>query len=160
MVSVGGDLAAMSALASRFASAGETFQSQSSSIASRVDRALQEFVAEMRGLDAEARALADEITAEMVRLNGQAQSTTWTGSNRTAMDAAVAALDDDIVAIKGAIEGFMGEASTVVNGALTTEMTELRSNTEKSGGAALDVATGFARSVEGQRASFDSVMNG
>lgn len=159
MVSVGGDLGAMSALAQRFGVAGETFQSQSSSIASRVDRAMQEFVDQMRTLDGEAQALAEEINSEMTGLNGQAHSTTWTGTNRATMDTAVASLDDDIVAIRAAIENFMGEASTVVNGSLTTAMSELRSNTEKSGAQAMDVATGFSRSVEGQRASFDSVMN-
>jgi hypothetical protein len=159
MVAVGGDLGAMSALAQRFGRAGDTFQTQSAAIAGRVDRALHEFVDQMRGLDNEARVLADEIHLEMTHLNGQAHSTTWTGTNRTTMDTAIAALDDDIVAIKAAIEHFMGEASSVVTGSLTSQMTELRSNTEASGARSLDIATGFSRSVEGQRASFDSVMN-
>lgn len=159
MVAVGGDLGAMSALAQRFGLAGDTFQTQSAAIAGRVDRALHEFVDQMRSLDNEARALADEINLEMTRLDVQARSTTWTGTNRTTMDTAIAALDDDIVAIRAAIENFMDEASSVVNGSLTTQMTELRSNTETSGAQSLDIATGFSRSVEGQRASFDAVMN-
>ena len=160
MAVIGGDLGAMTSLAGRFNGAGQTFEAQSRGIANAVDRALQAFVEQMRSLDGEARGLAEEINAEMGRLNGQAQGTTWTGANRLKMDGIVGSLDDDIVRIKGAIDSFVDEASTVVNGALTTTMTELKSNTETSGARAGEVAGGFARSVENQRASFDSVLNG
>ncbi|MGB0111638.1 MAG: hypothetical protein WBP59_00315, partial [Ilumatobacteraceae bacterium] len=59
-----------------------------------------------------------------------------------------------------AIDSFVDEASSVVNGALTTTMTELKTNTETSGARAGEAASGFARSVESQRASFDAVLNG
>lgn len=160
MAVIGGDLGAMSALAQRFGQAGGTFQSQSSAIARRVAAALEEFTSEMRVLDAEARGLADEIAAEMTRLNGRAAATTWTGANRDRMDGIVATLDDDIVRIQGAIEGFVAEASSVVNGALTSTMTELGSNVETAGASAQQVASSFSSSVENQRAAFDAVMNG
>ncbi len=160
MAVIGGDLGAMSALAQRFGQAGGTFQAQSSAIARRVAAALEDFTAEMRRLDGEARALADEIAAEMARLNGQATATTWTGANRDQMDGVVATLDDDIRRIHGAIESFVEEASAVVNGALTSTMTELSTNVETAGAAAERVASDFAVSVESQRAAFDTVMNG
>jgi hypothetical protein len=47
-----------------------------------------------------------------------------------------------------------------VNGSLTTSMSELRANVERSGAHAGEVAGGFSRSIESQRASFDQVMNG
>lgn len=160
MAVIGGDLGAMSALAQRFGASGQTFQSQTSGISASIDRALQTFVDQMRSLDQEARGLAEEINGEMVRLNGQTQATTWTGANRQQMDSVVATLDDDIVRIKAAIDQFADEASSVVNGALTSAMTELRTNTETTGAQAATVAGNFSQSVESQRASFDSVLNG
>lgn len=160
MPMIGGDLGAMSALSQRFSSAGANFQTQATGVARGVDDALAEFTSQMRGLDAEARALAEEINAEMVRLNSQAASTTWTGANRTRMDGVIAGLDDEIVAIRTAIENFATEASAVVNGALTTTMTTLRSNVETSGANTQTISNNFSTNVEGQRASFDRVMNG
>jgi len=160
MTMIGADLGAMSVLSRRFESAGGEFQTQSASIARGVDAALAEFTAEMRALDAEARGLADEIAAEMTRLNNQAASTMWTGANRTRMDGLVAALDDEIVAIKSSIEAFMAEASSVVNGSFTATMNTLRTNVEASGTNAQTIATSFSTSVEGQRSAFDTVMNG
>ena len=58
----------------------------------------------MRLLDTEARALGTEIDGEMKRLSEKAAGTVWTGSNREKHDAVVAALDDDIVAIRTAID--------------------------------------------------------
>lgn len=150
----------MTSLAQRFNGAGETFVSQTTGISGSVDRALEAFVEQMRALDGEARMLADEINAEMARLDGQARNTTWTGGNRQKMDGIVASLDDDIVRIKAAIEGFVDEASTVVNGSLTTTMNELRTNAQTAGSRAGEVASGFSRSIESQRANFDQVMNG
>lgn len=157
---IGGDLGAMSALGQRFGQAGETFQSTSTTIATNVSDALDQFVEQMRALDGEARGLADEIGAEMARLDGQAAGTEWTGANRDQMDSIVATLDDDIVRIKAAIESFVDEASAVVNGSLTSTMNDLRSNVETSGNKALQVSSNFQTGVEGQRRSFDSVMNG
>ena len=62
----------------------------------------------------------------MKRLSEKAAGTEWTGSNREKHDQIVAALDDDIVAIRTAIENFVTEASSVVNGALTTTMTTMQ----------------------------------
>ena len=160
MPMIGGDLGAMSALSQRFSAAGANFQTQATGVARGVDDALSEFTSQMRSLDAEARALAEEINAEMVRLNGQAAATTWTGANRTRMDGVIAGLDDEIVAIKTAIENFATEASAVVNGALTTTMTTLRGNVEKSGANTQTISNNFSTNVEAQRASFDRVMNG
>lgn len=160
MAMIGGDLGAMAALARRFQTAGETFQGQTGNIASRVDAALQEFVEAMRTLDGEARELANEINGEMVRLNGMAASTSWTGTNRERMDGVVATLDDDIVRIRAAIEAFVDEASSVVNGSLTSSLNQLRTNVEQAGTQAATIASGFSGSVDGQRAAFDQVMNG
>ena len=160
MPMIGGDLGAMSALSGRFTSAGGTFQSQSQAIVRRVDQALQEFTTQMRTLDQEARTLAAEIDAEMKRLGVQAAATVWTGTNRGKADEVVAALDDDIVAIRTAVDDFVSEASAVVNGALTSTMTELQTNVGAAGTAAMNAASGFSSSVTAQQASFDRVMNG
>lgn len=160
MAVIGGDLGAMQSLGLRFGQAGETFQSTSSTIASNVQDALDQFVERMRALDGEARALADEISGEMARLDSQAKATSWTGANRDKMDGIIATLDDDIVKIKGAIESFVDEASAVVNGSLTTTMTDLKSNVETSGNQALAVAGNFQQGVDSQQRGFDTVMNG
>jgi hypothetical protein len=157
---LGGDLGAMSSLSSRFNSAGALFQSQSTTITQRVATALEEFTQQMAVLDGEARTLAAEIDGEMRRLSAQAAATEWTGENRAKADKVVAALDDDIVAIRSAVERFVEEASGVVKGSLTTNMNELKDKVSKSGSASQAAADGFSSSVARQRASFDTVMNG
>jgi|GEM_PF-4546743 len=160
MTMIGGDLGAMSALSSRFSTAGANFQTQTTGIARGVDTALEEFTSQMRTLDSEARGLAEEINAEMTRLNSKAAATTWTGANRIKMDGIVASLDDEIVAIRTAIDNFATEASAVVNGALTSTMTGLRTNVDTTGTNATTISDNFSTSVESQRAAFDQVMNG
>ncbi len=157
---IGGDLGAMSVLAGRFTSAGAQFNSKAQGIVHGVGDALTRFTEQMRLLDQEARRLAEEIDGEMKRLSSQAASTVWTGEHRKQHDAVVASLDDDIVAIRGAIETFMAEASNVVNGALTTAMTSLQDRVAEAGGTAQTVAGSFSSSVSGQQAKFDAVMNG
>ena len=157
---IGGDLGAMSALAGRFTSAGAEFATQSQSITRRVGDALQQFTDQMRLLDTEARALGTEIDGEMKRLSEKAAGTVWTGSNREKHDAVVAALDDDIVAIRTAIDNFVTEASNVVNGALATTMTTMQDKVSSAGGKAQGAAESFGTSVTGQRNAFDQVMNG
>jgi hypothetical protein len=157
---IGGDLGAMSALAGRFTSAGAEFATQSQSITRRVGEALQQFTDQMRVLDTEARALGAEIDGEMKRLAEQAAGTVWTGTNRQKHDQIVAALDDDIVAIRTAIENFVTEASNVVNGALTTTMTTMQDKVTAAGAKAQGAAESFSASVTGQRNAFDQVMNG
>lgn len=160
MATIGADLGALSLLAKRFETAGTMFQQQAAGISSRVARSLEEFVAEMGELDSQARELSIDIAQDMSRLNAQAESTTWTGANRGKMNNAVAALDDEIVRIKAAIDGFAEEASAVVNGSLSTAMTELGEHARASGAKALEVSTNFGAGVAAQRASFDQVMNG
>jgi len=157
---IGGDLGAMSALAGRFTAAGTEFNTQSKSITRRVGEALDEFTKRMKVLDTEARELGVEIDAEMKRLAAQAANTTWTGANRGKHDQIVAALDDEIVAIKNAIDNFVTEASNVVNGALTTTMTTMQDSVTDAGSKAQGVADSFSTSVSAQRNRFDSVMNG
>ena len=137
---LGGDLGAMSSLAGRFTTAGGEFRAQSQNITSAVGDALQEFTAQMRLLDGEARALAAEIDGEMKRLSSQASATVWTGGNRDKSDQIVAALDDDIVAIRGAVDSFVTEASNVVNGSLTTTMTAMQDSVTEAGAKAQGAA--------------------
>ncbi len=160
MAVIGGDLGAMSALAGRFTSAGAEFATQAQSITRRVGDALQQFTEQMRVLDTEARTLGTEIDGEMKRLSEKAAGTEWTGANRQKHDQIVAALDDDIVAIRTAIENFVTEASSVVNGALTTSMTTMQDKVADAGGKAQGAAESFSSSVTGQRDAFDRVMNG
>lgn len=160
MSMVGADLGGLSALATRFGNAGEAFSEQSSRIATEVRVALDEFVVAMEALKKEAVGLSTDISGQMTTLNSQAHATTWTGSNSEKMMVAVDALDDEIVRIKLAIDGFVDEASSVVNGTLTTGMDALASHAEKSGHAALDIAVGFNGKVAKQRLSFDNAMNG
>jgi hypothetical protein len=160
MAVIGGDLGAMSALAGRFTSAGGEFTTQAQSITRRVGEALQQFTEQMGVLDVAARALAEEIDGEMKRLSAQAATVVWTGTNRQKHDQIVAALDDDIVAIRTAIENFVTEATNVVNGALTSTMTTMQDRVSAAGGKAQGAAESFAGSVTAQRNAFDSVMNG
>lgn len=157
---IGGDLAAMSGLSQRFSQAGDTFSTQSTAISRRVGRALDEFVAEMRQLDGEARELAAEISDDMARLDAQAAETEWTGTNRSRMDTIVATLDNDIVQVHSAIQTFADEATAVVNGALSTAMNSLGTNTETAGANAQQVASNFGHGVDRQRIAFDRVLNG
>ena len=96
----------MAALAVGSPRPGGTFQSQSQAIVHRVDQALQEFTEQMRtARPGGAGARRRDRRRDEAALGAQAAATVWTGTNRgKADDTVVAALDDDIVAIRTAIE--------------------------------------------------------
>ncbi len=157
---IGGDLAGMQSLASKFEASGADFSSKSSSLASRVEQALGEFVAEMARLHSQAETLSSAMTSEMAKLSAQAESTNWTGSNRVKADQIVNDLATDVGGLQSAIDNFAREAHDIVNGELSRVMNQLRDNATKSGSAALDTASSFATAVTAQRNAFDAVMNG
>ncbi|MDQ3468461.1 MAG: hypothetical protein M3487_01600 [Actinomycetota bacterium] len=157
---IGGDLAAMSALARRFAAAGSEFRAHADGITRRVADALGEFGDEMGRLDHDARALAEQIDAQQARLRAQSEATVWTGRRRDMQDQYVQALGADIRGVRSSIDGFVDQASSVVRGALTSTMTEMQSRVEATGIQAESTATSFGTAVEQQRAAFDHVMNG
>jgi len=157
---IGGDLAAMAALSQRFAAAGSEFRTHADGITRRVAGALGEFGEEMARLDRDARALAEQIDEQQTRLRGQADATVWTGRHREAQDQYVEALGADIRGVRSSIEAFVDQAGSIVNGALTSTMTDMQSRVTATGTQAEATATSFGSAVEQQRAAFDQVMNG
>jgi len=157
---IGGDLAAMAALAQRFAAAGTEFRSHADGITRRVADALGEFSGEMGRLDRDARALGEQIDGQQARLRAQADATVWTGRHRDAQDQYGEALGADIRGVRSSIDGFVDQASSIVHGALTSTMTEMQSRVDATGTQAEATATSFGTAVEQQRAAFDHVMNG
>lgn len=160
MPMIGGDLAAMDALARRFDAAGTHFRSNSGELVHRVAEALDGWTTEMRTLENDARALDQEIGAALTRLRAQADSTLWTGGHRERQEQALAELEADILAVRTSIDRFVAEATAVVNGSLAASLSAMRTDVERSGQQAEIVAGSFARGVSRQRAAFDLVMNG
>lgn len=159
MTVLGGDLAAMRQLASRFGQAGTTFQTQTKNIAQSAQTALQEFVDEMQRLDQEARSLGDEIDTEMQNAQSTADGTNWTGEKKRQLDAAVGDLRGQMSALRGSIDNFAGEASGVVNGSLSTALNDVDTSAANAGSKAMDICTGFNRGVDAQAQAIDDVMN-
>jgi hypothetical protein len=157
---IGGDLAAMAALARRFDEAGSHFQAQSATLAHRLGEALDGYATEMRALEGDARALDDEIGAALVSLRAQADVTQWTGAHRDQQERALAALEADIVSVRTGIDGFLAESGAVVHGRLAADLAGLHDDVDRAGRQAELVASTFARHVDRQRAAFDMVMNG
>lgn len=160
MPMIGGDLAAMDALARRFDLAGAHFRSESAELVRRVADAIDAYTVEMRALDGDARALDEEIGATLGRLRAQADATVWTGAHRQQQEAARAGLEADIAALRSTIERFLLEAAAIVRGSLSGALSGMQGDVEQAGQHAEGVATSFARSVARQRAAFDLVMNG
>lgn len=157
---IGGDLAAMEALAGRFLSTSDRFAATSGHLVARAQAAAERFGAEMAGLDRDARQLSTEIGQALARLRQQAAATTWTGANRARQDALLDALDDDIVRLRTAIDTFGDEAGTIVRGSLTPGLSAMQEQVATAGSSAQRVAASFATGVTAQRNAFDLVMNG
>lgn len=157
---IGGDLGAMDALASRFRSTSHECQNHADSIVRRAEAALEELTTEMTALDTAARALSEDIGERMATLRTQADNTTWTGANRHRQNEIIALLEADITGVRTSVDTFATRASDVVNGSMTSALTEMQGDVRRSGNQAVGAAESFARSVAAQRNAFDLVLNG
>jgi uncharacterized protein YukE len=160
MAMIGADLGAMGQLASRFSSTGEAFNARSTDLVGRVETATEQFRQRMNALKTEADSLGAEIREEMARLSARANSVEWTGDHRSRHDEVLQSLDAEIVSAKTAIDTFSTEAKGIVDGQLTTVLTDLRGRVTEYGSTARSVASDFEVGVSRQREAIDSVMNG
>jgi len=157
---IGGDLGAMDALASRFRSTSQECQNHADSVVRRAEAALEEFTTEMTSLDTAARALSEDIGERMATLRTRADDTTWTGANRDRQNEIIALLEADITGVRTSVDTFASRACDVVNGSMTSALTEMQGDVRRRGNQAVDAAESFAGSVAAQRNAFDLVLNG
>lgn len=160
MAMIGADLGALLSLGTKFEATGEMFAGRTGDIVKRVDQALETFTKEMSNLKREADSLGSEIRESMTSLKQRADAVVWTGNHREQHNQVIAEFDSEIGYVKTAIEMFSTEAQEVVNGELTTAMTELGTGVTGYGTEARTVSTSFSSSVKSQHNAIDSVMNG
>jgi hypothetical protein len=160
MAMIGADLGAMTGLSGRFVAAGDAFSGRSTEIVGQIERATEEFRSRMGLLKGEADTLSTEIQTQMTALAGRADAVEWTGNNRAKHNEVVAGLVNDVNKVKSAIDLFSTEAKGIVDGQLTTVLTDMKTRVGEYGTKAKTVAASFQAAVDSQRNAIDTVMNG
>ena len=157
---IGADLTALDALARRFEATSEACRSHARAVVTSAATTVDGFTTAMAALERDARALSTEIGVSVVAVRDQAAATTWTGANRLRQDELLATFETDVGGFQAAIDAFLGDAAAIVGGSLTATIDAMRTEVERAGATAAEAADGFARHVDGQRRSFDAVLNG
>jgi hypothetical protein len=160
MAMIGADLSAMAGLSSKLVATGEAFSARSVDIVSKVEIASEAFRLRIATLKSDADLLGEEIQAEMTRLGQRAGAVEWSGDHRARHDEVLNSLQTEISKTYAGIVSFSTEAKSIVDGQLTSTLTDLRSRVTEYGKNARTVAGDFQSAVSRQREAFDSVMNG
>lgn len=156
---LGGDLDAMLTLAERFVQAGANFNSNLSNIGKEADDARADLVAEMERLKGVAEELNNEMTSSLSSLSAQMNETNMTGGQADRMRTAFSENEQTITANQQNCQTFIGDASDIVNGALSNSLSTLNDNVTKAGAAANETAATFGTSVKNQVAAFKSALD-
>ena len=160
MAWIGADLAGLEILARRFTTTSEACRAHADAVARTADRVVEQFTTAMTALERDATALSADIGTSVAALRTQADTTSWTGANRSRQDHILIAFESDVVAIRTSIEALVADAGVIVAGSLTPTLSGLRDDVAVAGAGASTAADAFAASVSGQRQSFDVVLNG
>ena len=159
MVMTGANLANMQTLATKFGSTGAEFHTKSSSIVTRMSAAISVFEDQMRGFHARGTVLSGQMETYMTSLQALSNDTDWTGSNSAEENRILAEMTADMSSLRVAVDAFLGEAKTVVEGSLSQNMNAMSGEVAKYGTSALETSNSFAKAVNSQAAAIDTVMN-